>query len=271
MPTLKVSLEAATNELDNRIHLGNELLKVSITSKSQLDEERSKYYKWNDYNITLLIKLFDNNVISDEYSMGIGFAIIGTSSIRKDIDDHYKDIKNKIDNLESIKERLPLYIEDDPIPIQKKPAKVTNNKVFIVHGHDNEPKMEVTRIIEKLGLNAIVLHERPNAGQTVIEKLEANSDVGFAIIILTPDDEGKSKKDQKLNPRARQNVIAELGYFVAKLGRNRVCPLYIEGVEIPSDFSGVLYVKIDEGFWKFKLVQELKAAGFDVDSNVLLN
>jgi predicted nucleotide-binding protein len=97
-------------------------------------------------------------------------------------------------------------------------------------------KESVARFLEKLDLRPIILHEQPNKGRTVIEKFEAHSDVGFAVVLLTPDDVGGlASSPDKLSRRARQNVILELGYFIGKLGRAKVCALYKEGVEIPSD------------------------------------
>lgn len=146
-------------------------------------------------------------------------------------------------------------------------------KVFIVHGHDNEAKETVARFIERLSLVPVILHEQPNSGRTVIEKFEVFSDVGFAVVLLTPDDVGASLKDQKsLNPRARQNVILELGYFMGKLSRFRVCALYKHGVEIPSDYQGVFYIELDSaGGWKKKLAQELVEANFSIDLDGLLH
>jgi len=137
-----------------------------------------------------------------------------------------------------------------------------SKKVFVVHGHDSAAKEAVARALERLGLEAIVLHEQPNAGRTVIEKFEQYTDVGFAVVLLTPDDVGAAKKDSaNLNPRARQNVVLELGYFLGKLKRSRVCALYKSGVEIPSDFDGVLYIELDDkGAWRTKLAQELSNA-----------
>ncbi len=138
-------------------------------------------------------------------------------------------------------------------------------KIFIVHGHDNEAKAEVARFIERLGFQPLILHEQVSKGRTVIEKFEANSDVGFAVVLLTPDDEG-SKKGQPAKPRARQNVVLELGYFVGRLGRDRVCALRRGEVEIPSDFNGVVYETYDEhGAWRGKLAKELEAAKFAID------
>lgn len=89
-------------------------------------------------------------------------------------------------------------------------------------------------------------------------------------MLLTPDDRGGTNdapyEGQKL--RARQNVILELGFFMGSLGRGRVCALYQEGVEIPSDYHGVAFISIDPaGAWKFLLAKELKAAGIPIDIN----
>lgn len=58
---------------------------------------------------------------------------------------------------------------------------------------------------------------------------------------------------------------------MAALGRARVCVLYKGGVEVPSDYSGVLYQELDvEGSWRFRLAAEIKAAGVDIDFNKLV-
>lgn len=149
----------------------------------------------------------------------------------------------------------------------------TQKKVFIVHGHNNEVKESVSRFIEKLQLVAVILHEQPNKGRTIIEKFVEYSDVGFAVILLTADDVGakKAESDIKLIPRARQNVILELGYFLGRLGREKVFVLYENGVEIPSDYQGVLFEPLDnKDNWKFSLAKELKEAKFEIDLNKLL-
>lgn len=145
------------------------------------------------------------------------------------------------------------------------------NKVFIVHGHNNGIKIDVARILEKLGLEAIILHEQADGGKTIIEKFEENAfDVGFAVILLTADDEGKAKHETDYKDRARQNVVFEMGYFMAKLGRDRVLLLLGEGVEEPGDLNGIVYTPIDEhDAWKYKLVKEMKAVGYSVSADRL--
>ncbi|WP_394189390.1 TIR domain-containing protein [Paenisporosarcina quisquiliarum] len=144
------------------------------------------------------------------------------------------------------------------------------SKVFIVHGHDNLAKQETARFVESLGLKAIILHEQASGGNTIIEKIEAYSNVGFAIILYTPCDLGKSKDDKELNSRARQNVVFEHGYLMGKIGRNNVCALVKSQVEKPNDISGVVYVEMDDnGYWKNMLIKEMKSSGYEIDANKL--
>lgn len=150
----------------------------------------------------------------------------------------------------------------------------TTNDVFVVHGHDVEMKQAVARILAKIGLNPIILHEQPNKGKTLIEKFEKNADVQFAVVLLSPDDMAyeitTTSTDSK--PRPRQNVILELGYFIGRLSRERVFALKREGeLELPTDITGVIYTPYDNaGHWHLKLVRELKALGYDVDANALV-
>ena len=149
-----------------------------------------------------------------------------------------------------------------------------NNSVFLVHGHDEGLKQAVARFLEKIGITPVILHEQINSGMTIIEKFEdfANR-AGFAVILMTPDDYGYPKEqEEKKKARPRQNVLFELGYFLAKLGRNKTLVLTKGDLELLSDFSGVVYESIDnnEG-WKLKLAQELKSSGFKIDLNNALN
>jgi predicted nucleotide-binding protein len=145
----------------------------------------------------------------------------------------------------------------------------SNNKIFIVHGQDEQVKEMMARFVERLGLEAVILHEQANEGKTIIEKLEKHTDVGYSIVLLTPDDVGASITDKEnLKPRARQNVLLELGYMAAKLGRDHVCALKKGDVEIPSDLLGVVYIDLDpDGAWRLKVGKELKVAGLSVDLN----
>ena len=150
---------------------------------------------------------------------------------------------------------------------------VTGHSVFLVHGHDEAALHQVARFLESLDQEIIILREQPNRGRTIIEKFEEYGDVGFAVILLTSDDRGgpKGSPYEEQVARARQNVFLELGYFLGRLGRSRVCALHAEDVEIPSDYSGVLLVPLDsKGAWRLQLGKELKAAGLSVDMNKAL-
>jgi len=121
------------------------------------------------------------------------------------------------------------------------------------------------------GLNPIVLHEQPSGSRTIVEKLEKYSDVGYALVILTPDDVGGPSKDRRIlrvegKERARQNVILEFGYFMGLLGRDRVCCLYKGDVELPSDMHGIVYIPFKDSVEEVrnKIIKELKAAGFEI-------
>lgn len=135
-----------------------------------------------------------------------------------------------------------------------------SNDVVIVHGHDDATKNAVARFLERLKLKPIILHEQPSLGKTIIEKLEQYRGSGFAVILLTPDD--------LCGPR---NVIFEMGFFTGAIGRPQVAAIYSEGVEIPTDYAGVVYIPMDsQDAWQTKLARELKAAGIDFDTNNLI-
>ena len=143
--------------------------------------------------------------------------------------------------------------------------------VFVIHGRDNEIKETVARFLGVLHLNPIILHEQPSQGRTIIEKFEDHAQAAFAVALLTPDDVGGLGSERgELNRRARQNVIFEFGYFVGRIGRERVCAITKGDVELPSDYDGVVYVPIEDTGWKLTLVREMKAAGLDIDANLAL-
>jgi predicted nucleotide-binding protein len=146
---------------------------------------------------------------------------------------------------------------------------ISGSKVVLVHGHDESARESAARFLERLGLEPIILNEQPNAGRTIIEKVERYADVAFAVVLLTPDDVGAAAANQNtLRARARQNVILELGYFLGRLDRKHVAALIKGDVEKPSDYDGVVYIQLDAaGAWKLHLARELKTAGLNVDLN----
>lgn len=136
------------------------------------------------------------------------------------------------------------------------------NRVFVVHGQNEAARTSVVTELNRLGLEAIILHEQPNMGRHLLTKFIEEADlVTFAVVLMTDDDVG-GIRNNTLAPRARQNVILELGYFLAHLGQPRVCALITPGLETPSDFDGIVYIRMDEGgSWQAELARELRAAG----------
>ncbi len=229
----------------------------------------TEYNKWKKYNVELLKQSFNTsgNEYLKEYEEAERDRIWSDFVVeRKD------DIQKQITVLESLIERLSLIPTNDEIVKQdiKSEQKITN-KIFIVHGHDNEIKQIVARTLTQIKLEPIILHEQADQGRTIIEKFEQNSsEVNFAIILLTADDIGKAEKETDYKSRARQNVVFEMGYFIGKLGRKKVFLLLENGVDKPGDLDGIVYVPIDNADgWKLKLVKELKVAGYNVTADDL--
>lgn len=190
-----------------------------------------------------------------------------------DEEDIRDSIKCCCDGLRSCKAIFETYLEDiveeseSNLQSNSKTKSGDMSKIFIVHGHDEELKQSVARIIEKQGIEAIILSEQANKGRTIIEKFEDYSDVDGAICLFTSDDVGKGKNDSIDNHRARQNVVLETGYFMGKLGRDRIVILSDNGIEMPSDLSGIVYT--NTASWQTDLLKELKAIGYTVDFNKL--
>ena len=136
------------------------------------------------------------------------------------------------------------------------------NRVFVVHGQNESARDQVVKFLSGVGLIGIVLHDQPNMGRHLLTKFIDEAElVTFAVVLMTDDDVGGLKGD-KLEPRARQNVILELGYFLSHLGQSRICALVSPGLEAPSDFDGIVYIKMDDdGRWKTVFKRELQAAG----------
>ena len=178
--------------------------------------------------------------------------------------------------LESMLDEIEEYWPDNAQPqtVNGQPSvseQIATNRVFVVHGRDDRAREAVARFLERLELEPIILQEQPNEGRTIVEKFEEYAQVGFAVVLCTPDDVGALEIERdELKPRPRQNVVFEWGFFLGKIGRNRVCALYKEGVEIPSDYAGVVYIPLDDiGRWQMPLAVELQAAGLPVDLNRL--
>ena len=274
--TLQMPRSEAEACIREQIKRGQKLLELRIGNSAELEQARNEKRKWSDFNVELLKRVVDTDELANDYIRSFGVLLMGSVPFAERVKKFCSDVKYYITRLESILDRLKL-IPESPALAQRTKVQPTashpevSRRVFVVHGHDEEAKQSAARCLEKLELEAIILHEQPSRGRTIIEKFEDYADVGFAVVLLTPDDNGAEKGEiDNLRPRARQNVVFELGFFVGKLGRQRVCALHRGDVEIPSDFAGVLWVPMDPGgAWRFTLGGEIKAAGLDVDLNKL--
>jgi predicted nucleotide-binding protein len=251
--------------------MGQELLSRQLSGPPDVEQLETDYERWHSYNLTLLDALFSTNELAHEYGWCAPLSTtLGPPTLAYRVQRTRERINAEVRNLTSVVDRLGLYPE--PVvsgspPFQPRPAQDLTH-AFIVHGHDEAARESVARLLSELGIEPIILLEQPSGGRTVIEKLEHYSDVGFAIVLLTPDDEGRELGADSMRARARQNVVMELGYFIGKLARLRVCPLYKGDLELPSDYHGVVYVQMDDGGgWKYKLANEMKLAGYDIDKN----
>ena len=274
LPKLLVGKEEAEKKIQERIDKGQQLRDRQIDSRDEYSLALNAHQNWSLHNKNLLLRLFDGSLMAEEYARYCIFYPIGIVTspnmderveFSRDLIRYRENVDKDINYLMGIQDQLELYDESsNTFP------PTSGNEVFIVHGHDDEVKETVARFVERLGLKVTILHEQPSGGQTIIEKLERYAaNAGFAIVLFTPDDIGalKDKVEDESKPRARQNVVFELGYFMGKLGRKRVCPLFKGEIEKPSDIDGVIYVPMEGEDWKLRLGQEMKNAGFSVDMN----
>jgi predicted nucleotide-binding protein len=144
-----------------------------------------------------------------------------------------------------------------------------DDRVFIVYGHDQTARDGLELLLRRMGMRPIVLATVAAGGDTIIEKLETylgtEGNIGFACVLLTPDDEGNAVGEPAARRyRARQNVVLELGMVLARLGRSRVAILHKESVELPSDIHGLLYIPFKERVEEARtqLYRELENAGY---------
>ncbi len=229
--------------------------------------------QWNANTRHLLRRLFSNDSVADAYGTANLVILDSAAADPTQISPTAPhDIAVRQTRLHAVLHSLDIYKlkpVDESVP--RGAVRNRSSRVFIVHGHDDTLKEQVARTLGRLGLEPIILHEQPNGGKTIIEKFEKHADVGFAVVLLTPDDIGAAKPVSgapMLTARARQNVIFELGYFAGRLGRDRVVALRKGETELPSDLHGVVWEPVDSGgAWKTKLAGELKNAGYDVDKN----
>ena len=248
-------------KLQQLIDKADEMIKTDIT------KDDAEFVAWEMSVKRLLNKQFGKDSIEMRTFLDISFYSTSWFDAT-DAEKHRRAIRSCHDGLQRAKAVLESFLDDFDCTHSGdlvKPSDCT--KVFIVHGHDGELKESVARIIEKQGIEAVILSEQANQGKTIIEKFENYSDVGGAVCLFTADDIAKAKNGTTEKYRARQNVVFETGYFIGKLGRDHIVILADHGVEMPSDLSGVVHT--DTTNWQIDLLKELKAMGYTIDFNKL--
>jgi predicted nucleotide-binding protein len=268
---LVAGLEAITEKIDALIKDGRELQLLPANSISEIEALRDMFFTWGEYTSTLLQNSFEvkgvltlspNNefTASDIDIIDLKFGAPKTPEhIRMAVT---STLDKKLRVLESIRGRLNIWAQT-PTPIARE---ISGEAIFLVHGHDHGAREFVRGFLERCtSREIIVLDEKAGGGADILGKLLTHAQkAAYAVILLTGDDEGRAIGAGDLQPRARQNVILELGLFIGLLGRERVIALYEPGVEIPSDYLGVTYVELDRNkAWRIGLVSELRVAGIE--------
>jgi len=273
---LTTSKEEFNRILDERVALGDEIFNRQITTPETFKTNREDFSNWNDYNSEYLKHAFNKEY--NEYKKryddagSFPFRIIGgQTSPAQELKEFKDKVNYKLDNLKKLRAKTDLLKSTvkEKYAVAEKSVPLDKSQVFIVHGHDDEAKTKTARFIEKLGLKPIILHEQASGSKTVIEKIEAYSNVGFGIVLYTPCDIGaKNEENPNFKNRARQNVVFEHGFLIGKIGRENVCALVKDEMETPNDISGVVYVKMDnEDAWHLKVARELRNSGYEIDMN----
>ena len=253
---------------------------IAITNTFGEDSRHIEDFKRIPYVLRVISRSTRDYERQQAYLRGLESAAAILESMIEEIEEYWEPVtaKGVLEAL-STQEKEEEEEEEEEEENQTSPSfaaqeneRTNTNEVFVIHGRDNEVKETVARFLERLDLEPIILAEQPGQGRTIIDKFEQHAQVGFAVALLTPDDAGSLQNDgNTLNPRARQNVIFELGFFIGKLGRKGVRALTKGEVEIPSDYAGVEYIPFDDGGgWKLRLVRELQSAGYNVDANKAL-
>lgn len=260
-------------ELDKRIALGEEITKDRIDNDTAFATAKKEFSEWSDYNLELIKQSFTepyNECWKSYDNAGTTIGLIsavkgGRQEPWRVLSQFIKRVESKVDYLNKLKNKVDILESSAEVTKVLSEANVERNmsQVFIVHGHDEEAKTKTARFVEKLGLDAIILHEQASSSRSIIEKIEEYSDVGFGSVLYTSCDiGGKQTEKQELNSRARQNVVFEHGFLIGKIKRENVCALVKGDVELPNDISGVIYISMDDAdAWKYTIAKEMKASG----------
>ncbi|WP_051756733.1 TIR domain-containing protein [Kitasatospora purpeofusca] len=272
------SVDVMDSKLGDQISKGEEIGRLPRTTAEEVQEFQSQFLNWNEYTDAILQSGFEVD----------GALTLAPPGEFASLDIEIFDLKfgaaktaeyvnaaltailpKKLRVLSSIRDRLELWQQESPASEQV----AMGDAIFLVHGRDHQARETVRGFLGRVtSRDVIVLDEEVGRGADILGKLLDHAQkASFAVVILTGDDEGGLAGASEVKPRARQNVILELGLFIGLLGRSRVIALYEPGVEIPSDFLGVTYVELDSNKgWRIPLAAELRAAGIEASIDRIL-
>jgi predicted nucleotide-binding protein len=281
-PKLKVPRSEADDVLDAHRGEGQRLLELAADEQTVLIRDQEGYMEWGRERSRwikrtkdALAYVYDGEDAAQEFE-GAAYPSVSFvgSAWQQNFESAYLNVQDAMNTLMSLSERLQYAEEPEPQPtahIQSKPvdmpAETGSPVIFLVHGHDHDTRDKVRSFLERAGdhkHDIVILDEKASRGQTVVEKLEEHASASqYAVVLLTGDDQGGPAAElHNSQPRARQNVVLELGWFCGEIGREHVAVLYEPGVELPSDIHGLIYISLADD-WDKRLARELKAADFD--------
>lgn len=287
MELLTTKTEASTR-LDHQIHVGTQLQEQIANQVQSLSDVWNEWRTWVEETEFVLNQVFIVKRKWYELTPAEDFKATLSGPINSAMLEGVNDlsfekqsalwealnqeVSERLRKLKSYNNRVEFLAEPDEL--QASPGRsssncLSSNAIFVVHGRDKAPRLEVQQFIERCtNCKPIILSDQPNQGRDLLGKFQREAETAcFAVVIMSGDDEGRLRASEgEPRPRARQNVIFELGYFIGLLGREKVAVLYESNVEIPSDFGGVVYIQMDQD-WKFGLSRELKEAKIEVDLN----
>jgi hypothetical protein len=274
MATLKVPVAQARTILAVQSERGEELLEAAKVryDESLYAEWDGERKRWADETMQGLRDIYEGDAEAEEFRSTVyPIPYFESHPWAERLAPDLTSIESAVGTLRTLFVRLqqstgPGTVDETMMDMVQG---VDPDRPIFVHGHDAEIRHQVVRVLEKsTGRDAIVLHEQPSGGRTILEKFEQHAEVAaYAVVLLTADDEGGplAKPDER-RPRGRQNVVFELGFFFGELGRDRVAVLLDPNVEKPSDIDGLMYIPIDpNGAWTQALAKELTGAGIKVD------
>lgn len=273
-PALKGTKARAKELIDRAQQDTSELLtQADEVDDPETDEEWTHTVERWDARTTMALRTVFDGPWPDEFEAAATRGIyrqVGQSALQT-LEYRKAALRRGIHMLHSIEERMDFLVEPGAA-VESSPRTPGGSQVFVVHGHDRELRERVARLLERLDLEPVILEEQTDGGRTIIEKFEQHAlNVGFAVVLMTPDDVGAKAGDPvpETANRGRQNVVLELGYFMGTLGRSRVAALCGQEIERPSDIHGVLYIDVTRDGWELRLAKEMRDAGLAVDLNQL--